>query len=127
MNRITSPIRRRVLEWAIRTLGRAIAASVRGLLATGVSPTDINAMFRGRVAMEHADTVTEHLLVLQVLEHPGARSRAELEIALGDIEPLAISDALTALEAEDVIFTCGEQVWASRCVRHLDQLGLIAL
>jgi hypothetical protein len=127
MNRIISPIRMRVLEWAIRTLGRAITASAQGLLAAGVSPTDINAMFRGSVPVEHTDTDTEHLLVLQTLEQPGARSRAELEGALSDIAPLAISDALTALEAEDVIVTGCEQVWASRCVRHLDQLGLIAL
>jgi DNA-binding HxlR family transcriptional regulator len=76
---------------------------------------------------KHTDTGTKRALVLQVLERPGPCSRAELEVALGDVEPLAISDALRALEAEGVVSLGGEQVWASRCVRHLDEMGLIAL
>lgn len=124
----TCPIRTRVSEWAIRTLGGAIMTSMRGLLAAGVSPMDINTMFRGSRPDEHADTGTERLLVLQVLEHPQQRcSRAELEVALSDIEPIAISDALCCLEAEDVLFVCGEQVWTSPCVRHLDTLGFISV
>jgi hypothetical protein len=127
MNRITSPIRTQVSEWAIRTLGRAIVACARGLLAAGMSPTDINATLLNGVAVEHPDLATERLLVLQVLERPGLRSRCELEIALGDIEPFRASDAFSALEAEGVIHSSGEQVWASRCVRHLDTLGFISV
>lgn len=128
MNTITCPIRTRVSEWVIRTLGCAIMASTRSLLAASVSPMDINAMFRGSLPDGHADTVTERLLVLQVLEQPErSRSLVELEVALSDIEPIAISDALSCLEAEDVLFACGELVWASPCVRHLDALGLISL
>lgn len=128
MHTITCPIRIRVSEWAIRTLGRAIMASTRGLLAAGVSPMDINAMFRGSLPDGHADTVTERLLVLQVLEQPArSRSRAELEVALNDVEPFAISDALSCLEAEDVLFACGEMVWASPCLRHLDTLGFVSV
>jgi DNA-binding HxlR family transcriptional regulator len=70
---------------------------------------------------------TERLLVLQVLEEREPCLRSELEIALGDVEPLAISDALQALEAEGVVCGSGEQVRASRCARHLDKLGLIAI
>jgi hypothetical protein len=46
---------------------------------------------------------------------------------LGDVEPLAISDALRALEAKGVLYTGGEQVWASRCARYLDELGFIGV
>jgi hypothetical protein len=127
MNRIIRPIRVRALEGTVRMLGRVLAACARALHAAGVSPPDIDAMFRGRVAVEHTDTVIERLLVLQVLERPGPRSRAELEVTLGDVEPLAISDALTALEAEGVLYTGGEQVWASRCVRYLDERGFIGV
>jgi hypothetical protein len=127
MNTITSPIRTRLSECAIRTLARVIAACARGLLAAGMSPTDINATLLNSVAVEHPDLATERLLVLQVLERPGLRSRCELEIALGDIEPFRSSDAFSALEAEGVLHTSGEQVWASRCVRHLDALGFVSV
>jgi hypothetical protein len=123
----TSPARTRMSELATRTLARTITASGRGLLAAGVSPTDINATLLNSVAVEHPDLATERLLVLQVLERPGLRSRCELEIALGDIEPLTASDAFSALEAEGVLHTSGERVWASRCVRHLDTLGFISV
>jgi hypothetical protein len=127
MTRITSPIRTRVSVWAIKTLTRAITASGRSLLAAAMSPKDIDATLLNSVAVEHPDLATERLLVLQVLERPGLRSRCELEIALGDVEPVTASDAFSALEAEGVIHTIGEQVWASRCVRHLDTLGFISV
>ncbi len=127
MNTNTSPVRTRMSEWAIRTLGRAIVVARRGLLAAGVSPTDINATLLNSVAVEHPDLATERLLVLQVLERPGLRSRCELEIALGDIAPLTANDAFSALEAEGVLHTSGERVWASQCVRHLDTLGFISV
>ena len=127
MNTITSHIRTRVSEWVVRTLGRAIAASARALLAAGMSPTDIKATLLNSVAVEHPDLATERLFILQILEQPGLRSRCELEIALGDIEPFTASDAFSALEAEGVLHTSGEQVWASRCVRHLDTLGFISV
>ena len=128
MTTITCPLGTRVSKWAIRTLGGAIMTSTRCLLAAGVSPMDINAIFRGSLPDGHPDTATERLLVLQILEQPQQRrSRAELEVALSDIEPLAISNALSCLEAEDVVFACGEQVWASPCVRHLDKLRFISV
>ncbi len=76
---------------------------------------------------KHTDTRTERLVLLQVLERPGACSRAELEVALSDVQPSAISAALDALEAEGVLYVSREQVRASRCVRHVDRLGLIAV
>jgi hypothetical protein len=127
MNRITRPIRVRVLEEAVRMLGLVLAACARALHAAGVSPQNVDAMFRGVVTIEHRDTVIERLLVLQVLERPGPRSRAELEVVLSDVEPLTISHALRGLEAEGVLYTGGEQVWASRCARYLDELGFIGV
>ncbi|MGO9247449.1 MAG: hypothetical protein ACLQQB_05940 [Solirubrobacteraceae bacterium] len=50
---------------------------------------------------------------------PNWRSRSAM--------PLAISDALGALEAESVLYTGGEHVWASRCARYLDELGFIGV
>jgi hypothetical protein len=127
MNTNTSPNCRRVPEWVIRTLARAIRASGRSLIAAGVSPIDINATLLNSVGVEHPDLAIERLLVLQALERPGLHSRCELEIALGDVEPVRTSDAFSALEAEGVLHTSGEQVWASRCVRHLDTLGFISV
>jgi hypothetical protein len=106
-------------------LGRAHAVCARDLHA---SPPDVDVVFRDGVAVEHIDTVTERALVLQVLDRPGPCSRAELEVTLSGVEPLAIGVALEALEAEGVLYIAGEQVQASRCVRHLDRLlGLIAI
>jgi hypothetical protein len=127
MSRITRPIRVRALEETVRILGRVLAACARALHAAGVSPPDVDVMFRGGITVEHTDTVTERSLVLQVLDRPGPCSRAELEVALGDVEPLASSDALRGLEAEGVLYTGGEQVWASRCARYLDELGFIGV
>lgn len=127
MSRITSLIRARTSAWVVRTLGRAINLSGRGLLAVGMSPADVSATLPHSATVEHPDLATERLLVLQVLERPGLRSRCELEIALGDIEPVRASDAFSALEAESVLHTSGEHVWASRCVRHLDTLGFISV
>ena len=127
MSRITRPIRVRALEETGRILGRVLAACARALHAAGVSPPDVDVMFRGGITVEHTDTVTERSLVLQVLDRPGPCSRAELEVALGDVEPLASSDALRGLEAEGVLYTGGEQVWASRCARYLDELGFIGV
>jgi hypothetical protein len=127
MNRITDPIRVRALEWTLRALGHAVMMCARRLLDAGLSVPDIALTFMSEVSVEHPDTTTERLLILQTLQRPGPRSRTELEIALSDIEPLAISDALDALEAEGILYIAREQVWASGCVKHLDKLGLITI
>ena len=127
MDRTTTPIRVRALEGAVWILDRTLAACVRRLPATGAHPPDMAALLRDDVAVEHPYAATERLLVFQVLERPAVRSRAELEIALSDIEPLSICEALRALEAEGVLYTYGEQVLASGCVQYLDKLGFISL
>lgn len=67
----------------------------------------------------------QRAVVLQVLrdDHPQWWTRAELERDLG---PMALTGAVAKLAADDVIQVDGERVRASRCVRHLDALGLIA-
>jgi len=123
----TNPFRVRVLEGIMRMLGRAVAACAGRLLNAGVSIPDIALMFLSERTVEHPDVVTERLLVLQILEQGEPRSHAELKDVLGDIKPLAIRAALYALEAEGVLYVGHELVWASGCVRHLDNLGLIAI
>jgi hypothetical protein len=67
----------------------------------------------------------QRAVVLQVLrdDHPQWWTRTELERDLG---PTALTGAMAKLAADDVIQVDGERVRASRCVRHLDALGLIA-
>jgi DNA-binding HxlR family transcriptional regulator len=69
----------------------------------------------------------ERLLALLILSHPERRSRTELEAELQDIDRDAIGNALRRLEAEGVVIVHREAVQASRCARHLDTLGLIAV
>ena len=66
------------------------------------------------------------LLVLDS-DHEEVWSRAEIEHALNDIDPLAISDALAQLAAEGVVILEGETVTATPCARSLDALGLIGV
>ena len=127
MNRITHPIRVRVLEAVMRMLGHAVVACAQQLRKAGVSVPDIAPTCLSENGVEHPDIAIERPLVLQVLEGREPCSRSELEIALGDVEPLAIGDALQALEAEGVLCVSGERVWASRCICHLDKLGLIGV
>lgn len=123
----TNPVRVRVLEGIMRMLGPAVAVCARRLLNAGVGIPDIALMFLSEGIVEHPDTVTERLLVLQILEQPEPQSHADLQNALGDIRPLAICAALYALEAEGVLYVGHELVWASGCARHLDNLGLLAI
>lgn len=69
----------------------------------------------------------ERAIILLILDedHTETWSRAEIEVAMSNIEPLAINDALSYLAADNVLRLDGEQVHASRCARHLDSLGLI--
>jgi hypothetical protein len=128
MDRIISLIRVRVLERTMRLLGQAVEACTTGLLQTGMDAPAIFVLFNGGDAtVQHPDTATERLLVLQLLERPAPRSHTELRDALADIEPWAINLALKELEFEDVLYIGRDHVWASDTVRHLDKLGLIAL
>ena len=71
----------------------------------------------------------ERAIVLQVLrdDHDERWSRVELESEIYDVEPLTISDALEALRQEGVVHLLGELVWASRCARHLNVLGMVSI
>ncbi|MGH2905111.1 MAG: hypothetical protein ACRDK7_16235 [Solirubrobacteraceae bacterium] len=77
----------------------------------------------------------ERAIVLLVLDdaHAEVWSRAEIEVALRrrDTRAIgntwAINDALAHLSDEGVVRLEGEQVRASRCVRHIDSLGLICV
>jgi DNA-binding HxlR family transcriptional regulator len=75
------------------------------------------------------DEIAQRAIVMQVLreDHTEPWTRAELESEIYDIEPMAISDALAALEAEGVLDTQGEQVQASRCAWRLDALGMVSI
>lgn len=79
-----------------------------------------------QVPVEH-DWRTERLLTLLILSHPEWCSRTELEAKLHEIDPLALSDALAKLGCEGVVVLDGEQIRVSRCVRHIDSLGLIGV
>jgi hypothetical protein len=69
----------------------------------------------------------ERLVVLQVLDWQESRPRDDLHAALGDIDPLAIDEALRRLNRQDVLYVYREQVYPHRCLLHLNGLGLIAV
>jgi len=75
------------------------------------------------------DPRVERAIVLQVLrdDHGHHWSRAELEVAISNVDPIEISEALTRLDANHVVCVSGESVWASRATRRLDELELIAI
>jgi hypothetical protein len=85
----------------------------------------------GERSRYHAEDgeIAERAIVLQVLreDHEERWSRAELERELYDIEPLQLSDALARLREAGVVHLAGELVWASRCARRLDQLGMVSI
>jgi hypothetical protein len=75
------------------------------------------------------DRLVEKAIVLQLLrdDHDERWSRAELEVEMFPIGPMAISDALARLEAEGVLHLFGEAVSASRATKRLDDLELISI
>lgn len=66
------------------------------------------------------------IVALFALDHPAGCLRAELDRELHDIDPEAVSAALSGLEAVGVVIVEGEKVRASECIRHLDALNLIS-
>lgn len=75
------------------------------------------------------DEVAERAIILQVLREDRDErwSRVELEGEIYDIEPLAISEALERLREVGLVHLAGELVWASRCARRLDALGMVSI
>jgi hypothetical protein len=72
---------------------------------------------------------TERVVILQLLrgDHTQHWTRAELKDELYDVEPEAIDVALEHLEELGVVCGANDEAWISPCVRHLDDLGMIAL
>lgn len=71
----------------------------------------------------------ERGVVLQVLrdDHGERWSRTELDAEMRDVEPQAVTVALDALRQEGVLHISGQLVWASRCARHLSDLGMVSV
>ena len=75
------------------------------------------------------DPRIERAIILQLLrdDHGDRWSSAELEVEISNVEPLDISDALARLDQDGTVQISGASVCASRPVRRLDELGLIAI
>ncbi len=86
-------------------------------------------MTKRTMSKEEERRIAERGITLQLLrnDHPQRWERVDLEHEIEDIEPLTISDALAALEAEGVVILDGEHVEASPCARRLDTLELISI
>jgi hypothetical protein len=75
------------------------------------------------------DEIAERAIVLQVLRDDCDErwSRGQLEREIYDIDPVAIGEAMERLRKEGVVHISGRLVWASRCARHLDELGMVSI
>ena len=71
----------------------------------------------------------ERAVVLQLLrdDHDERWSHAELQAAVSDLEPSALTSALERLEQHGVVALLNGYVLASRCAGHLDDLGLVGV
>lgn len=71
----------------------------------------------------------QRAVVLQILrdDHDPRWTRPELEAAIGDLPQRAIVGALACLAIEEVLGIDDTMVWASRCLRYLDGLELVAV
>jgi hypothetical protein len=76
---------------------------------------------------DHA--IAQRSLVLTVLskDHDERWTRAELEQELHDVQLPVIADALERLRDGEVVELSGEQVRATRCARHLNDLGMVCI
>ena len=68
----------------------------------------------------------ERIVALFALDRPAGCSRTDLAGELRDLDPEAVSAALSSLEAVGVVIVEGEQSGASEGIRHLDALNLAA-
>ena len=71
----------------------------------------------------------ERAIVLQLLraDHDPRWTRRELMRALAHLPSVEISKGIVRLDAHGVVGRLGEDLWASRAVRRLDELALIAV
>jgi hypothetical protein len=78
----------------------------------------------------HSDRlVAERVIVLQLLrdDHDERWSPTELHANVEHVEPPVLEGALERLERHGVVVALDDCVLASRCARHLDQLGLVII
>jgi hypothetical protein len=80
-------------------------------------------------ARRHEFKKAQRVIVLQVLrdDHPKPWTHKEIERKLADIDPDAIGVALERLHEQGVVRIKGNQIEASPCARHLDDLGFICI
>jgi hypothetical protein len=73
--------------------------------------------------------ISERAIVLQVLRDDNAErwTRAELEREIYDIDSETLTAAMERLRQEGVVHLSGDLVWASRCARRLDALGMVSI
>jgi hypothetical protein len=73
--------------------------------------------------------ITERAIILQLLrdDHDERWTRAELHVEASDMELSTLNSAFELLERHGIAVAQGEYVLASRCARHLDELGLVGV
>ncbi len=73
--------------------------------------------------------VAGRAIILQVLrsDHEVRWTPADLRYEISDLQPEALGGALERLRREGVVVPRGKSVVASRCARHLDALGMVAV
>jgi hypothetical protein len=71
--------------------------------------------------------MAQRAIILRLLrpDHGEGWPLDHLQLAMTEVMPAAVSDAIIRLEAGGVVYCLDEFVGASRCTRHLDSLGLI--
>ncbi len=72
---------------------------------------------------------TQRIVVLQLLrdDHDPKWTRAELDQALYDVDPGAITVAVERLQEQGVVQADGQRLAASPCAWHLDALSFISI
>jgi hypothetical protein len=91
------------------------------------APTDIE---RNIPPGRYSDPrVIECGIVVQLIcgDRDKGRLFTEIEEELHDVEPLALSASLKRLKLGGVVIFDGERLTASRSVKHLAELGMIAV
>ncbi len=82
------------------------------------------------MSKQDADLETaERAIILQLLrdDHPVPWTRREIKREVYDIKGRVLDQALARLEADEVVTLAGKEVWVSLAVRHVEDLGMIAI
>lgn len=113
----------------LREEARRAIAVIDGFLASLPVP-EAKAAEGAKATVPYDDPYTaERAIVLQVLrdDHADRWTRAEVDRELYDVEAQAVTDALESLRQEGVVHLADDLVWASRCSRHLNGLGMVSI